>query len=203
MIVALNELERAVFYPRRIRYQPNYYMQVMSYPLNFGRISDCFVCGRFHVGPGMSGDRRMYSEVYGQKIHRPAMNWTQCICRDCERKADRWPRQWPANLQNPRHDRGMWISELPAWPMTAPLHPWAETEVVREWLARRGIVVGEVPPSDYGWRRDTGEMVEVIGHVDGRSQIEYASSTFRYKATDIIPTNLLSGWPIKRLEAPQ
>ena len=200
VIVALNELERAIFWPRRIRYQPNYYMQVMSYPLNFGRISDCFVCGRFHAGPG-EFDRRMYSEVYGQKIHRPAMNWTQCICRDCERKADRWPRQWPATLQNPRHDRGMWISESPAWPMNAPLHPWAETEVVREWLARRGIAIGEIPPSDYGWRRDTGEMVEVIGHAGGRSQVKFVSDSFRYGAQEIIPTRLLSGFPIRRLTA--
>lgn len=194
MIVAINELERAIFWPQRIHWKPDYYLNVYAYSIHFGHVTECFVCGH-----PSSGDR--YSQHYGQDIYRPAMRWRQSVCDSCDEKARRWPRQWPANIQNPRHDRGKWISELPSWPMNAPMHPWAETEVVREWLARRGIVIGEVPPSDYCFMRDTGEMIEIIGHVDGVSQVKFVHDSFRHSAQDIVPTSLISGYPQRRLTA--
>lgn len=194
VIVALNELERALFYPKLIRWQPNSWLHSFGYSIHFGFNRECFVCGREAVG-------NRYSQKYGQDIYRPGMRWRQSVCESCELKANRWPRQWPANIQNPRHERGMWLSELPAWPMNVPLHPMAETEVVREWLARRGIVVGLVPPEDCGFIADSGELVHVVGHANGRSIFQYASQNWRQDVYDSVPSEMLRGWPNRRLTA--
>lgn len=103
-------------------------------------------------------------------IYRPGLLWKQAVCDSCEYRASKWPRQWPANLS----DCGQWIIKHPKWVICAPLHPLADTDVVKEWLARRGIVIGLIPPGDYGWYRES--FVEVVAQRNGSSIIRVSDT---------------------------
>jgi len=160
IITLLNELERAVCDGKMLRWRAEWRGSVFDYYLNFGPQLECFVCGR----PARS---RL---DYGRDVYRPGLKWQQHICDACESRAQRWPKQWPSTF----YTWGQWITEHPPWGMRVPLPSFAENEVVREWLARRGIVIGRIPPTDHGYWRE--HSVEVIAHRNGSSIIRSADS---------------------------
>jgi len=140
LIGLLNQAERAIFGETLLLHWHDGWhgRNVFEYSLNLGYYDNCFVCGREHALTPFA--------TFGTDIYRPGLEWQQAICGDCEYRAERWPRQWPANL-NANWDRGRWITEYPKWAMSCPLPELAHSWDVTEWLARRGIVIGRIPPA--------------------------------------------------------
>ena len=166
LIQLLNEAERAICGQRII---PNYESQAcpLAYNLHFGTVLTCFVCGY----------RAQKKWDYAPEIYRPGMRWKQAVCDECRIRALRWPRSWPARLFFDH--RGRWNfdpQDVDAWKSRVPLPPEAQSEVVNEWLGRRGIVVGQIPPSDYGWVLPADVFVEVVAHKNGRTCVRIVDS---------------------------
>jgi hypothetical protein len=156
--VTLNEAERVIFAGKLLRWHNGWRGSVYDYSLNFGMIEECFVCGR-NPARRQSG----FNWPNSRDVFRPGMRWSQCVCPECADKADRWPRQWPANLM-PHHNRGRWIDECPRWTMNAPWPLEAQSDVVQEWLARRGIRIGYPVPGNVGvcYMAGTEEWLDLV-----------------------------------------
>lgn len=161
LIGLLNAAERVVFEGKLLRWHNGWRGSVHEYSLHLGYYNHCFVCGREYVITRWS---------FGREIFRPGLKWEQRVCDECESRASRWPRQWPANL----YAWGQWITEHPRWAMCCPLPDLAHSWDVTEWLARRGIVIGRIPPTEHGYWKDA--FVEVAAHRNGSSVIRVIDS---------------------------
>lgn len=162
LIYHLNAVERVIAGGKLFRWNDGWRGSVTNYSLHLGEHETCFVCGQKALS--------RYSWTYGHEVFRPGLKWRQHVCDDCVQRADRWPRQWPANFY-PNHDRGRWITER--WEMRVPLPDLAHDSSVVEWLARRGIVEGRLPPTEYGYW--DGMFVQVTAHINGSTAIRGTS----------------------------
>lgn len=182
----LNEAERAVCDGKMIRYRFN---GPFAYPLHFGTIEECFVCGR----PAKN------SWSYRPEIYRPGMRWNQGVCDACAPRAGRWPKQWPANLLR---RNTMWSQDFPKWGSVAPLPPPADSDVVREWLERRGIAVGKIPPGEYAFEVETEVFFEVLAIRQGLALVRGADSRHPlccYGESVVVEAGKLSGSIVRRI----
>jgi hypothetical protein len=187
LIRLLNEAERAVFGEKMLRWHNGWHASVFDYYLHLGHITGCFVCGREQVVTQLT---------FGRTIIRPGFKWEQRVCDNCEYRASRWPRQWPANLLRPEWKHGAWITEAPGWPMCCPLPPLAESWDVTEWLARRGIVIGRVPPTEYGWF--PGGFCEIVAHRNGSTLLRPCEKEYGWDAPlRLIPATHVRGYTPK------
>lgn len=153
----LNEAERAVFGTRTII---PIWSHAMGYLLHFGTVTTCFVCGNEPL------------VVYFPEVYRPSMQWFQAICECCRDRACRWPLQWPASLFRSTHGRyGDDPNDIDRWKSRVPLPAIAQSEVVAEWLTRRGIAIGKIPPNDYAYLMPEEEFVKVFAHKESKALV--------------------------------
>lgn len=153
---ALNEAERIFAGGKLIRWDMGPWRNPMAYHLMLGEVRECFVCGA--QGQPTPGSTWLYTHT----VYRPGLLWKQFICdrnaSNCAERAMRFPRQWPASLYRERCG-GRWNDDTYPWKERCPLPSLAHEPYVEEWMARRGIVHGFVPPGEYGFWR--GQFVEV------------------------------------------
>lgn len=145
LIKLLNDAEREVFAGRRICYPVSYGRP--NYSLYLGNYRQCFVCAAVDARP----------DEYLPDISSPGLEWKQFVCFECADRAMRWPSRWPYNLEKP--SRGNGVDWYPRWFKRAPLPALANDPIVEEWLQRRGIRIGHVPPGEYAFHR--GVLVRV------------------------------------------
>lgn len=191
LIALLNKAERAHCEGKLLHWHNGWRGSLSDYTLHLGLCEQCFVCGRYPANTHWH---------FPKTIYRPGLKWEQKICDDCRWRAEKWPQQWPANLE--RHNRRRWITE--DWAMRAPLPDLAYSSDVTEWLARRGIVIGRIPPTEYGWWR--GLFVEIAAHRNGDSAIRITGDVFHggYGSDAkllLVPAKEISAFPVKLLAA--
>lgn len=195
LIRTLNLTEGIFAGSRMIRWDNGPWRNPFAYHLNLGEVPWCFVCGR-HARPEPG-----YGYIHFQEIYRPGLKWRQFVCdrsTSCPERAMRFPRQWPANLF-PEGRAGRWEHDYPAWYSRCPTPSLAEAEYVCEWLARRGIVDGAIPPGEYGFWG--GEFVEVAAVRNGHAWVRGTGWLHQGYGQDApllrIPSGELRGYPQK------
>jgi len=193
IIKLLNEAERYFVGDKLIPLaEGGLWRNPFGYSLHLEEVRTCFVC-----------DRPANTQWnFGHPIYCPGIIWKQWICERCRSRALRYPKAWPANLN--RHGRGMYC--VGGWEDHVPMHDAAQSEIVREWLRRRGIVQGCIPPGGYAFL-PAGEFVQVKAIRNGTAFVRGVTAPIYCSSVDgdflAVPANNLRPWLHKQLPAAQ
>lgn len=182
LISHLNTVERAITGGKLFRWNNGW----RQYGLHLGEVEGCCFCGA-----SVDVDGR---KLHAGAIHRPGFRWDQAAC---------WHHRPSENATWPHDLRPRWNRTVHDWGDFAPLPAAAFRPEVTEWLARRGIVIGHLPPDEYCYlpSGDFARVLAVTAAEIGRLVHVEECEQWRSKQQLSLPAALVSGRPRKLLTA--
>jgi hypothetical protein len=180
-IQLVNTVETAIATAQFIRHGANHW-----WSLHLGDMTwkGCVFCGKIQLEDGRL--------PYAGSFHRPGFKWRQPACWDCRGSK----LSWPYDLKQQRHRP----DDIDAWREKAPIPEEAYQPEVTEWLARRGIIIGAIPPGDFGYTH-IGDCCEVLAVSPSKYLVRIVGNSIGSGLTTEIDTARLTPRPVRLLEA--